>query len=392
MTTIKLKGINKVRKKLAGGKIEIYYYHRGSGERLPGVPGSADFLEAYKLADRIAPRDVGTISQLIREYLASPKFKKKALSTQGEYKRMLTKVEKAEVKESKNQTFGTMPIAALAAPRVIGKFLDYHEEIGLLHPREADNRLTVLSTVFSYAKSKGRIVRNPIEGFERLYDGDRADIIWTEADIAAFMDLPSEQAESDKKMNLALDRALILAMHTGQRYGDLVKLRWADYDGQYIRLKQSKTSVRVNVRVTTALKKMLDGTPRVGPYILVRPNDRPWFTAKSNKELGSAWRERMTAVKMYRDDYLSETRNDPDLEGKRLHFNDLRGTAVTLLAEAGCTVPEIVSITGHTLASANQILEKYLARTKTLSDSAMKKFENATATDFANRLQTGTES
>lgn len=30
-----------------------------------------------------------------------------------------------------------------------------------------------------------------------------------------------------------------------------------------------------------------------------------------------------------------------------LHFHDLHGTAVTLLAEAGCSVPEIAAITGH---------------------------------------------
>jgi hypothetical protein len=32
-----------------------------------------------------------------------------------------------------------------------------------------------------------------------------------------------------------------------------------------------------------------------------------------------------------------------------LHFHDIRGTTITMLAEAGCTLPEIVSITGHTL-------------------------------------------
>jgi hypothetical protein len=31
-----------------------------------------------------------------------------------------------------------------------------------------------------------------------------------------------------------------------------------------------------------------------------------------------------------------------------------------MLAEAGCTLPEIVSITGHTLRRAQDILDKYL--------------------------------
>lgn len=44
--------------------------------------------------------------------------------------------------------------------------------------------------------------------------------------------------------------------------------------------------------------------------------------------------------------------------GDELHFHDIRGTAVTMRAEAGCTVPEIATITGHSLASVNRILER----------------------------------
>jgi len=55
---------------------------------------------------------------------------------------------------------------------------------------------------------------------------------------------------------------------------------------------------------------------------------------------------------------------------------------------SGCTAPEIVSITGHTLQSATRILEKYLARTKAISGAAILKFENAPATDLASQLQT----
>ncbi len=44
-------------------------------------------------------------------------------------------------------------------------------------------------------------------------------------------------------------------------------------------------------------------------------------------------------------------------------FHNLRGTAVVALALAGCTVPEIASITGHSLADAEALLTKhYLGR------------------------------
>lgn len=265
-----------------------------------------------------------------------------------------------------------MPVAALASPKVRGKFIDYQEEIGLERPREADNRLTVMSAVFSYCMGKGRIVRNPLERFERLYDGDRSEIIWTEGDITKFMtDAPVE-----------LQRAMILAIHTGQRYDDLVRLRWSDFDGEWISLKPSKVNraskiVIVNVKVTVALKAMLKATPKTGPFILTRENGAPWHTAKNNKELGKQWRAHMIACGLYGDDPKT-----------RLHFNDLRGTAVTLLSVAGATVPQIASLTGHTLESVNRILERYLARTRPLSEAAIIAFENAEGTRFANRLQT----
>jgi integrase len=37
---------------------------------------------------------------------------------------------------------------------------------------------------------------------------------------------------------------LLLALWTGQRQGELLKLPWSAYDGAYIRLRQSKTGVR----------------------------------------------------------------------------------------------------------------------------------------------------
>ena len=93
--------------------------------------------------------------------------------------------------------------------------------------------------------------------------------------------------------------------------------------------------------------------------------------------MGKAWTAHMKACGLY----------DVD-KSERLEFRDLRGTAVTLLSEAGCPVPQIVSITGHSLQSAHRILEKYLARTEALSQAAIHHFENATATAFANQLQT----
>lgn len=171
-----------------------------------------------------------------------------------------------------------MPLKALSSLKVKGEFLDYQEEIGHDRPREADNRLSVLSAVFSHAKARGKIESNPLEGFERIYSADRSEIIWTEADIEKFMTgAPVE-----------LQRVLILAIHTGQRYCDLIRLRWSDYDSGAISLIQSKGKVRVIVPCSSALPAMLDPTPRQCPYILARADGRPWFTEKDDKALAKA--------------------------------------------------------------------------------------------------------
>jgi integrase len=54
---------------------------------------------------------------------------------------------------------------------------------------------------------------------------------------------------------------------------------------------------------------------------------------------------------------------------KDLHFHDLRGTAVTKFAEAGCSKAEIAAITGHSMQHVETILTKYVSLTRGLAQS-----------------------
>jgi hypothetical protein len=95
--------------------------------------------------------------------------------------------------------------------------------------------------------------------------------------------------------------------------------------------------------------------PRVSPIILTRSNGIPWDEAN---DLGSRF---------------SEAKIGADIPDRT--FNDLRGTAVTRLSEAGCTPQEIRPITGHTIESINRIIERYCARTDALASAAILKLE-----------------
>ena len=54
MPRVRLKGINTVRAKLAGGKMATYYYHRATGTKIVGEPGTAEFQAPFEAAGRNA--------------------------------------------------------------------------------------------------------------------------------------------------------------------------------------------------------------------------------------------------------------------------------------------------------------------------------------------------
>lgn len=355
---IRVPGVNTVRKKLATGEAAIYYYHRATGIRINGTPGSAEFVASYAEAEKAMKARLSgdTFNGLVRAYTSSIEFETKlSEASQREYRRMLTKAE-AE--------FGTMPREVLNDPKVRHDLLEWRAKVARSSgEREADNRLSIISAMLTWAVEHGRLEANQIKGFRRLYHSDRAERIWLPEDIHAFMAVASVE----------LQRALIIALHTGQRQGDILRLAWSSYDGQAITLRQGKGSrggrlaAMLTVPCTIALKRTLDETPRASPLIL---------TTKT----GRAFKKRYFSL-LWEDAARQAGLVD-------LHFHDLRGTAVTMLSEAGSTPQQIATITGHSLSTVSTILDRYLARTRALAEQAIVNWENSPRTKFANQLQT----
>jgi integrase len=369
---VRLEGINTVRKRLASGVVKIYYYHRATGMRLEGEPGAAAFVASYGEAEKMM-RDRhagGSLNALVRGYTLSIEFEQKlAPSTQTEYRRMLTAAE---------GEFGDMPIAALDDPRVRKEFLDWREKVARKSgDREADNRLSAISAMLTWATDRGKIVANHLRGFKRLYHADRSEIIWLPEHIAAFM----------KVASLEMQRALIIGLHTGQREGDILRLAWTSYDGGWIKLRQGKArrggvaGPLVEIPCTAALRRMLDKMERTSALILTTKTGQSF----KKRYFARQWDEAMKAATLQKVQL-------PGIDAPvDLHFHDLRGTAVTLLSESGCTPQQVATITGHSLKTVHRILERYLARTRGLAEQAIFNFENSPRTKFANQLQTRTE-
>jgi len=214
--------------------------------------------------------------------------------------------------------------------------------------RMADYSWAVLARVLSWGLDRGLVLANPCANGGKLYRATRRENIWTAVDEATFL----ERAPSH------LHLPLLLALWTGQRQGDLLRLPWSAYDGTHIRLRQSKTGARVVVRVGAPLKAALDSVSKVSPIILINSNGKAW----SSPGFRAAWQRACRAAGV-----------------TGLTFHDLRGTAVTRLALVGCTVAEIASVTGHSLRDVHMILDShYLARDPALGEAAIRKLETGT--------------
>src|SRR5262249_52192190 len=156
---------------------------------------------------------------------------------------------------------------ALTDRRTRGIFKAWRDDIASNSGRrQADYAWTVLARVLSWGLDRGLVAANPCERGGRLYRSSRRDNIWTAADEAAFL----ERAPAH------LHLPLLLALWTGQRQGDLLRLPWSAYDGTHIRTRQSKTGKRIVVKVGAPLKAALDTATKCSTIILTNSEGKPW--------------------------------------------------------------------------------------------------------------------
>jgi integrase len=333
---VKLKGLHTSYKKLADGTTRVYYYAWKGGPAISAVPGSPEFVQMFGEATASRVKSQQTLSDLIDYFKDSTDYTSLSFASKRNYDLYLKLIEKK---------FGAMPVAAVEDKRARGDFKEFRDSFAA-NPRKADYLWTTIARVLSVAKDRGKISVNVCERGGRLYESDRADIVWSADDIKEFCGVASPQ----------LQAALLLALWTGQRQGDILRLTLSAYDGTHIRLKQSKWKSRIKVRAGDPLKRWLDERVKAkidAVTILTNSRGKPW----TEDGFRTSW-----------DTAFKKTGLGD------LHFHDLRGTAVTRLALAGCTVPEIAALTGHPMHTVERILEAhYLGGKFELAENAIRK-------------------
>ena len=226
---VHLKGVHHVRRPLANGEMRDHYYAWRGGPPIKAKPGTPEFVNQFHEAHaNLRQPKAGTLMTIIAEYKASADFKNLAASTRRSYSAYIKRIE---------DDFGDLPLVALDDRRVRGEFKAWRDRFANT-PRKADYAWTTLARLLSFGKDRGLIATNPCEGGGRLYSANRTDQVWQDEDVTAFLSIaPAE-----------LTLALMLALWTGQRQGDLLRLPWSAYDGARIRLAQSKTGRRWSSR------------------------------------------------------------------------------------------------------------------------------------------------
>lgn len=344
---VRLKHVHKVAKKQADGTVRYHYYHRLTRQRIEGEPGTLEFMASLEVASKRAKAERELFVDLVAEYFGSQEFEGLGDRTRRDYRKFRKHIE---------DEWHDLPLVVLGDKLIRRDLKKWHTRlVQALGARQADLVVATMSRIVSYGVDASVFSTNHLIGLNKAYKADRSDAIWTLEDVSACMEV------ANRPMKLAL----ILALHLGRRAGDLIRIAWGDYDGECIAVMNRKggRKIRFKARCTVMLRETLDAAKLA--LGRVPHKDEPILKTVE----GQAWVESHFSTK------FSATKNRAGLT--HLHFHDLRGTAITVLAENGCTNAEIAAISGHSMKHIEKIIDTYMARTRALNDAAVAKLEKS---------------
>jgi integrase len=314
MARIKLKYVNGFVDR--HGKVRYYFRRPGSRSvKLLGIPGSIEFMDANQAALAAvapppeSPKHVihGSLAEIAAGYFRSASFANLSPSSQETYRLALNPVLAAHG----HRLVRDMP--KTAARNII-------EAIGATRPGMANLTRAVFSQVMAYAIAIGVRADDPFFGLEKYRLGTHH--TWTDAELAQF--------ERHWQLGTRERLAFALLLYTGQRGGDVVRMKRNDIVNGQVRVSQDKvrkgTVNELMIPIHPALARALKAGPVVGmQYLITDVRGRPL--------------RRIT-------DLIEQAAQRAGLPA-HCKAHGLRKAALRRLAEAGSTTKEIAAVSGH---------------------------------------------
>lgn len=273
----------------------------------------------------------GSIGWVVKTYRESDEYQALAKGTTKYYKRVLADVETMKA---------SLPFSAFTR-RVVIEFVNTYSR-GMRAQVAA-----VLNNLFNVAMYHGYATENYARAL-RLKSKKRREQVFTELEAQAWL---------DHCQDAAMRLAFMILRYAVQRPGDVLKMTWAQYNGDTIKLRQQKTGKLLEVPCHLELKAALD-------------------EAKKSTRHVNIVSEGLKALSYSR--FCVRFRRIADGASLEKHqARDLRRTAAVRMAEGGANTIQIAAIAGWSIEYTTNILETYLPRNVEMARAGVLKWEQS---------------
>jgi integrase len=301
------------------GYVRFIRRSRGLSVMMKDKPGTPEFWEHYNqlLRGREPLPSRRTFETLILSYYESDAFKKLKPRTKADYQKYIGHI----------RTIWSNKDPAKIEPHHIYELHRANAE----RWRQANYLVQVMVVLMNHARLIGFLKKehgNPAKGIPLFKQESDGWLPWPEDVRAEFETVATPRAR------LVYE----LCIGTGQRIGDVLKMRWDHFaDGAYD-FTQGKTDKRLWIPLTLRLATFLGGLEKKGLTVVTDAKGRPVHYRTIADEM--------------RD--VKSKMKHPDAESYVTH--GLRKNATIELYQSGCTDEMVKAVTGH---SGVEMLKKY---------------------------------
>ena len=229
--------------------------------RLPS-PASASFFQSYAAMkgarDRkaVAPY---SIAQLVEDYLASADYAEKSQGTRSLYASTARKV---------SRLLGKFPVDDLR-----------RDDLQLVLDNEFAGAgshnifVSVLGVVYRFARERDRTTLEPTKDIRPRKGGSHK--AWPQNALQAGLESRHDRTRL----------VVHLLYYTGQRIGDVMKMRWTDIHGGRVSVVQQKTGKALDIRLHRDLAAELERTPKRGLTIVTERDGKQMTSQVVRREI-----------------------------------------------------------------------------------------------------------